>query len=98
MLWKRSLDPKLKLKVRKFFTAYGAKNATELENLKRLNGLKRFRESSNRQLITIADIEMFNARTQIDRDKTLTIDQRAAKHRQVVERAVRLETALRAVN
>jgi len=95
MLWQRSLDPQLQAKLRRFFTEYGAKSATEQDNLKRINGLKRFRASSNRQLLAIADIEMFNARTQVDRDPKLTLDERGARHQEIVKRAVRLETALR---
>jgi hypothetical protein len=46
-------------------------------------------------LLLIADIEMFNARTQIDRDPALSLDRRGERHQEVVQRAVRLETALR---
>lgn len=95
MLWQRALDPQLQAKLRRFFTEYGAHSAAEQENLKRINGLKRFRASSNRQLLAIADIEMFNARTLVDGNQKLTLDERGALHQEIVKRAVRLETALR---
>ncbi len=95
MLWRRTLDPQLQARLRRFFTEYGTRSAQEQENLKRINGLKRFRASSNRQLLAIADIEMFNARTQVDRDPKLSLDERGARHQEIVKRAVRLETALR---
>ncbi len=98
MLWQKNLPAPMKAKLQQFFTEYGAKSAQEQENLKRINGLKRFRPSSNRQLLAIADIEMFNARTQIDRDPKLTLEERGAKHQDIVKRAVRLETALRQKN
>jgi hypothetical protein len=43
----------------------------------------------------IADIEMFNARTQIDRDTTLTPEAKGVKHQAIVKRAVRIESSLR---
>jgi hypothetical protein len=60
-----------------------------------INNLERFRASSNRQLLIIADIEMFNAPTQIDRDPVLSLNERGVKHQEIVKRAVRLETTLR---
>ena len=98
MLWQRTMNATLKAKLQRFFTEYGATSPQEQTNLKRINGLKRFRASSNRQLLAIADIEMFNARTQIDRDLKLSLDERGARHQDVVKRAVRLETALRQVH
>jgi phosphonate transport system substrate-binding protein len=94
-MWSKSLDGATKLRVRKFFTEYG-KTAAEQATLKTVNNLRRFRGSSNRQLLAIADIEMFNARTEIDRDTSLNAEQRAAAHAAVVKRAASLETALRA--
>jgi phosphonate transport system substrate-binding protein len=98
MLWQRTLDPQLQVKLRRFFTEYGSRSLQEQDNLKRINGLKRFRASSNRQLLAIADIEMFNARTLVDRDTKLSLDERGARHQEIVKRAVRLETALRQAN
>lgn len=94
MVWRVQLDAATKLAVRNFFTRYGA-TASEQEKLVAINNLKRFRASSNVQLLLIADIEMFNARTQIDRNTALTLDERGVKHQEIVKRAVRLETALR---
>jgi phosphonate transport system substrate-binding protein len=94
MVWRVGLDDATKVAVRKFFTRYGA-TPIEQAKLVAINNLKRFRASSNRQLLLIADIEMFNARTQIDRDLALTLGERGIKHQEIVKRAVRLETALR---
>jgi hypothetical protein len=63
-----------------------------------ISNLERFRASSNRQLLIIADIERFNTRTQIDRDLTtlrLGSANGGIKHQEIVKRAVRLETTLR---
>jgi phosphonate transport system substrate-binding protein len=97
LMWAKSLDNASKQRVRKFFTEYG-KTERERAVLKAVNNLKRFRASSNRQLVAIADIEMFNARTQIDRDTTLSAEQRTVAHQTTVQRATRLETALRGIN
>jgi phosphonate transport system substrate-binding protein len=94
MMWRNTLDAALKARVRAFFANYGA-SAREQATLLKINGLKRFRPSSNRQLLVIADIEMFNARTQIERNVALSLDEKGKKHQDVVQRAVRLETALR---
>ena len=94
LLWRLSLPDSQKQRLRDFFVRYGA-TEVEQNNLVKINNLKRFRASSNRQLLLIADIEMFNARTQIDRDPALSLDRRGERHQEVVQRAVRLETALR---
>jgi len=94
MMWRTTMDAALKARVRAFFANYGA-TAQQQATLLKINGLKRFRTSSNRQLLVIADIEMFNARTQIERNVTLSLDEKGKKHQDVVQRAVRLETALR---
>lgn len=94
LLLRLSLPDSQKQRLRDFFVRYGA-TEVEQNNLVRINNLKRFRASSNRQLLLIADIEMFNARTQIDRDPALSLDRRGERHQEVVQRAVRLETALR---
>jgi phosphonate transport system substrate-binding protein len=97
LMWSKSLDNATKQRVRSFFVEYG-KNESEREKLKTINNLKRFRASGNRQLLAIADIEMFSARTSIDRDTTLNDEQRAAAHVAVLKRASLLETALRVKN
>lgn len=94
LLWRLPLPDSQKQRLRDFFVRYGA-TEVEQNNLVKINNLKRFRASSNRQLLLIADIEMFNARTQIDRDPALSLDRRGERHQEVVQRAVRLETALR---
>lgn len=94
MMWRNTMDPALKARIRTFFANYGSTPQQQATLLK-INGLKRFRPSSNRQLLVIADIEMFNARTQIERNVSLSLDEKGSKHQDVVRRAVRLETALR---
>lgn len=95
VMWQRTLDSATKTSVRKFFIEYGNGGPNEAANLQRMNGLSRFRISSNRQLLAIADIEMFNARTRIDADVGLSPTERSRKNQDVVARAVRLESALR---
>jgi hypothetical protein len=68
---------------------------SEMAQLVAISNLERFRASSNRQLLTIADIERFNTRTQIDRELALRLGERGIKHQEIVKRAVHLETTLR---
>lgn len=58
MLYRADLSEGLKVKLEKFFLAYG-KNPAQLKTLEQIHGLSGFKRSTNAQLIPIADLELF---------------------------------------
>ncbi len=95
MVWRNDLPLALKQKITTFTFAFGAKD-DEKAVLQDINRLTAWRKSSNRQLVPIADLEMFNARQRIMNDTTLTADQRLAQVDDVTRRGSRLELMLKA--
>jgi hypothetical protein len=60
-----------------------------------INKVSSFRRSNNRQLINIADVEMFNARQRIMNNAQLGEQERAAQVEVVTRRSSRLELLLK---
>lgn len=95
LLWKTRLPDALKASIRKFVVGFGARDPEEKRILASVNGLSRFRPSSNRQLIPIADLEMFKTRQAINNDSSLSAEERSARIGQAIERGSRLELRLK---
>ena len=93
LLWKSTLASELRRKVLAFTNGFG-KNAEETGIVERI-GYSRFRQSSNGQLIMIADLEMFKARQAINNDASLSADERARRIDEVIRRASRLDLMLK---
>jgi phosphonate transport system substrate-binding protein len=94
MVWRNSLPDALKHKMVAFTQGFG-KNQGELDILWNINKLTAWRKSSNRQLVTVADVEMFNARQRIINDGTLTAEDRLRRVDEVTRRGSRLELMLK---
>jgi hypothetical protein len=60
-----------------------------------MNRIARFVPSSNRQLLPIADIDLFTARSRLAADASLTPERRAAEEERIHRRATRLEVILK---
>ena len=97
LLWRLAVPAALRKKVQDFCTNYGQTPA-EKAVLKEMNNLTGFRKSSNKQLVTIADLEMFNARQSIVNDSKLSPDEREAKIQAVIKRGTKLELMLKRVS
>lgn len=95
MIWRTSLSPMLKSKIASFTYNFGAKDDEEKGILWNINKLTAFRRSSNRQLVTIADLEMFNARQAINNNQGLTPEQKALQTEAVTKRGSKLELMLK---
>jgi phosphonate transport system substrate-binding protein len=95
LLWKATLPDALKASIRKFVLGFAASDPGEKRILLAVNGLSRFRASSNRQLLPIADLEMFKTRQAINDDKALSAAERQARIAQAIERGSRLELRLK---
>lgn len=95
MVWRNDLAPQLKRKIGAFTAGFGAKDDEEKGILWNINKLTAFRRSSNRQLVTIADLEMFNARQRIMNDPKLGPDERVVRVEEVTRRGSKLELMLK---
>ncbi len=94
LVWHNSLPPAFKKKMATFVTAFGGDDEEKAILLK-MNGLSRFRASSNLQLVPIADLEMFKARQAIAINSSLTPEQRQEKIQQVIQRSSMVELRLK---
>jgi phosphonate transport system substrate-binding protein len=95
LVYRNELAAPLKAKLQAFVVGYGSKAAEEKAALKKMNNLTGFRKSSNAQLVTIADVEMFNARQRINNDTKTPPEERAAKIDEAIKRGTRLELMLK---
>jgi phosphonate transport system substrate-binding protein len=72
------LPPVAKQKIREFFYTYG-KNEQEKDYLMKLSKISGFKESSNRQLIPIRQLELFRERTKIENDDKMAAAEKQAR-------------------
>lgn len=96
MIWRSDLSPVLRKKIGTFVWGFGARDDEEKGILWNINKLTAFRKSTNRQLVTIADVEMFNARQGIMNDLKLSAEERLSRVDEVTRRGSRLELMLKA--
>jgi phosphonate transport system substrate-binding protein len=94
LLWKNALPADLRRKILNFTNNFG-KNEEELRILDRANGITALRQSSNRQLVTVADIEMFKARQAIINDTKLVGEERQKRIDEVIRRSSKLDLLLK---
>jgi phosphonate transport system substrate-binding protein len=95
LVWQQSLPAAFKRKVAQFVTTFGSSDPEEKAILLNLNGLSRFRASTNHQLVTIADMEMFRARKTVSMDPALSPEQRQERIAQIIQRSSHLEMRLK---
>jgi phosphonate transport system substrate-binding protein len=95
LLWKTDMSSELRQRIRKFVINFGAGSAEERKILEKVNSLSRFRNSSNLQLVTIADLEMFKARQAVNNDASLSVEERSKKISAIISRGSRLEMRLK---
>lgn len=95
MIWRNNLPESLKAKIGAFTFKFGAVDDEEKGILWNINKLSAFRKSTNRQLTTIADVEMFNARQQVVNDSKLTEQERQIKVDEITKRGSKLELMLK---
>jgi phosphonate transport system substrate-binding protein len=94
LVWRTSLPLDFRLHVLRFTLGFG-KSAEEKNILLEMNSLSGFRQSSNRQLVAVADIEMFKARKAIDDDPALSVEERGRRIDDVMRRAAKLDLMLK---
>lgn len=94
LVWSTALPAPVRAAIRETVFGFG-QNAAEQQALMDMNRIVKFVPSSNRQLLPIADIDLFTARSTLDADKSLSADEKAAAERQINRRATRLEVLLK---
>jgi phosphonate transport system substrate-binding protein len=96
MVWRSDLPAAARQRIGQFVYGFGTKDPEEKGILWNINKVTAWRKSSNRQLVTVADLEMFNARQRIINDASLPADEKAARVEQVTRRGSKLELMLKA--
>jgi phosphonate transport system substrate-binding protein len=84
IVWRKDLPEEVKAKVKTFFLDYGVKAASpqEVERQKHVLAALHwapFRESSNRQLVPIRQLELFRDRTKVENDPNMAAAEKKAK-------------------
>lgn len=95
MIWRQDLSPLIKRRISAFTLTFGARDDEEKGILWNINKLTAFRRSSNRQLVTIADLEMFNARQRVMNDPQLAPADRVSRVDEITRRGSKLELMLK---
>jgi phosphonate transport system substrate-binding protein len=71
LVMRKDLPDATKTKIKSFFFNYGKSDAREKEILMKLSKLSGFKESSNRQLIPIRQLDLFAQKTKIEGDAVM---------------------------
>ena len=81
IVWRTDLPAEAKAKIKDFFLTYGVSGPDAEKEKAVLAGLQwaPFRESSNRQLIPIRQLELFRERTRLEADTAMAADEKKAK-------------------
>jgi len=72
LVMRKDLPEAAKTKIKNFFFNYGKTDVREKDILMKLSKLSGFKESSNRQLIPIRQLELFSQRNKIEADPVLS--------------------------
>lgn len=76
-VWRKDLDPAVKAKIKSFVLGYAKSDAAEKAILKNIYSYGGFRESDNRQLVPIRQLELFRGRRKVEGDEKLSADEKA---------------------
>ena len=95
LVMRTTLPADLRAKVAGFTYKFGTVDDEEKGILWNINNLTALRKSTNRQLLTIADLEMFNARQRVMNDTKITTAERQQKVDEITKRGSKLELLLK---
>jgi phosphonate transport system substrate-binding protein len=79
LVMRKDLPPETKEKIRTFFYNYAKTDPHEKEVVMKINKLSGFKESSDKQLIPIRQIDLFGQRTKVEADAALSDGDKQAK-------------------
>ncbi len=80
LVMRKDMPEASKAKIKKFFYSYGKTDAREKEVLMKISKLSGFKESNNRQLLPIRQLDLFSKRNKLESDSVIT---EAAKKEQL---------------
>ena len=95
LVWRLALPAPLRQRIQEAVVGFGQHGAAERAILRGVNDLAGFRKSRNRQLVAVADIEMFAAWQHVNNSSALTPAQKLERIAQISQRASRLELRLK---
>mgnify|MGYP000732673020 CR=1 FL=1 len=79
LVMRKDMPEAVKAKIRNFFHTYGQGGQREKDALMKLSKLSMFKESSNRQLIPIRQLELYREKTKIEADAGMPAADKQAK-------------------
>lgn len=94
LVMRKDLPEATKAKVKSFFYTYGQGGQREKDVLMKLSKLSMFKESSNRQLIPIRQLELFREKTKLEADTALAPADKQAKLAEINRRLADLNQQL----
>jgi phosphonate transport system substrate-binding protein len=95
LVMRTDLPPAVKQRIRDFFYTYG-QTEQEKANLMKLSKLAGFRQSDNRQLIPIRQLELFREKTRLEADDKIAADEKARRLAEIDKRLAELNAQLAA--
>ena len=97
IVWRKDLDAADKKKIKTFFLTYGVGDGAEAKKeAEVLKGLQwaPFKESSNRQLVPIRQLDLFKARLKLEADGVMGADEKKAKLAEIDQKLASLQKEL----
>ncbi len=94
LVMRKDLPEATKAKIRGFFYAYGHSDAAEKEKLMKLSKLAGFKESSDRQLIPIRQLELFREKTKLEVNATMSDAEKQGKLAEINKKLAELNQQL----
>jgi phosphonate transport system substrate-binding protein len=79
LVMRKDLPAEAKKKLQDFFYSYGKGGQQEKDNLMKLSKLAGFKESSNRQLLPIRQLELFRDRNRVEADANMAAAEKQTK-------------------
>jgi phosphonate transport system substrate-binding protein len=96
LVMRKDLPEDAKQKIRNFFVNYGKGSQVEKDHLMKLSKLAGFRESSNRQLLPIRQLELFRDRNKLEGDGAIAANDKQTKLAEIDKKLADLNQQLAA--
>ena len=98
MVWRKDLDPDAKAKIKQFFLGYGSGPNAQREKAVLLKlTYSGFRDSNNKQLIPIRQLELFKLKTKLEKDSAMNPAERKTKLDDIARKLADLNQQLAAI-
>lgn len=94
LVMRKDLPAETKKKLQDFFYNYGKNSQQEKDRLMKLSKLAGFKESSNRQLLPIRQLELFRDRNRVEADANMAAAEKQAKLAEIDKKLAELNQQL----